>query len=322
MRAIARKLNISRNTVRRYLRDPSPLPHYKSRQPRPTILDPYKPYLHARIEAAKPHWIPATVLFREISERGYTGGISTVRIYVSNLQPKAKIEPQVRFETEPGVQMQVDFTNIKRGHCKMKALVATLGYSRACFVRFGLTEKQEDWIEGIRLAFEYFGGVPKELLFDNARCIMLERDAYGEGKHRWNTKILDLSKQYGFKLKACKPYRAKTKGKVERFNRYLKESFITPLAATLKQTGLDLTPEVANGHVGTWLNTVAHQRIHATIKVKPQVRLDEEINHFLPLPHESITASFSATNPNLVPIPVESIQHELNTYDRLLEVQL
>ncbi|SON51548.1 protein of unknown function [Vibrio tapetis subsp. tapetis] len=80
-------------------------------------------------------------------------------------------------------------------------------------------------------------------------------------------------KKYGFKPKACRPYRAKIKGKVERFNSYLKSSFITSLAATLKQHGLEFTVDVANGHIGAWLETVAHQRIHGTTDAKPQVLL-------------------------------------------------
>ena len=69
---------------------------------------------------------------------------------------------------------------------------------------------------------------------------MTERDAFGEGQHRWNTKLLAMAKAYGFKLRACRLYRAKTKGKVERFNGYLKNSFVVPLTASMKQAGLTL----------------------------------------------------------------------------------
>jgi transposase len=235
--------------VRRYLRDIRQSPQYAPREARPSKLDAFKPYLRERIEAAKPDWKPATVLFREIQLQGYKGKEGIVKAYIRTFKP-AIHDPIVRFETPPGQQMQVDFTTIKRGKQKLKGVVATLGYSRACYVCFSEYEKQEDWLAGIEGALHYFGGVPKETLFDNAKCIMIERDAYGEGRHRWNSKLLQLSADYGFMLRACRPYRAKTKGKVKRFNGYLQNSFITPLAASLKQAGLALDVEVANGQIG------------------------------------------------------------------------
>lgn len=79
---------------------------------------------------------------------------------------------------------------------------------------------------------------------------MIERDAYGVGQHRWNSRLLQMARDYGFVPKACRPYRARTKGKVERFNGYLKRSFIVPLAATLKQAGLELDVDTANARIG------------------------------------------------------------------------
>jgi transposase len=235
--AIAQKLGVSRNTVRRYLRDLSAVPSYPDRTQKATKLDPYKNYLLARIEAAKPHWIPATVLLKEIQDRGYASGISRLKSYIADFKT-VESDPVVRFETPPGKQMQVDFTTISRHRRKIKAFVATLGFSRATYVRFSEHERQEDWLQGIEEAFHYFGGAPQEILFDNAKTIMIERDAYGEGRHRWNAQLLSTAQDYGFIARACRPYRARTKGKVERFNSYLKGSFITPLAATLSQAGL------------------------------------------------------------------------------------
>lgn len=318
IRAISRKLNLSRNTVREYLRQPAKTPRYTKRATSASILDPYKRYLQERIAAAKPHWIPAPVLLNEIQARGYRGGVSTIKTFIRMFKP-ASNEPVVRFETDPGVQLQVDFTTIKRGRHTIKAFVATLGYSRASYVRFTQTERQEDWLEGIAAALDYFGGVPQEILFDNAKCIMLRRDAYGDGQHQWNAQLLSQAKDYGYRPRACRPYRAKTKGKVERFNAYLKQSFITPLAATLKQVGLELTVEAANAHIGPWLAEIAHQRMHGTTKVKPQIRLDEERLVLLPLPsradHVPVTPRHST------PVPFESYQHSLAMYDQLLEAR-
>lgn len=90
----------------------------------------------------------------------------------------------VRFETPPGKQMQVDFTTIYRHRRKIKAFMATLEFSRATYVRFSEHERQEDWLQGIEEACHYFGGVPQEILLDNAKTIMIERDAYGDSRHR------------------------------------------------------------------------------------------------------------------------------------------
>ena len=320
VRGISRQLGISRNTVRRYLRDIAQSPDYGPRAARPSKLDPFKPYLRERIEAAKPYWIPAVVLCRELQTRGYDGQEGIVKNYVRQFKPITK-EPVVRFETAPGQQMQVDFTAIKRGRDKLKGFVATLGYSRACYVCFSEYEKQDDWIAGIEGALNYFGGVPKDILFDNAKCIMIERDAYGEGQHRWNSKLLQLSADYGFRLRACRPYRAKTKGKVERFNGYLKHSFITPLAATLKQAGLALDIDTANGQVGQWLHDVAHQRIHGTTQQKPEVLLIKEKLALSELPAKAI-ADNKIAPVSYHALPIESFQHPLSVYDQLIEVAL
>lgn len=317
IRAISRQMGIARNTVRSYLRDLARTPAYGPRAASASKLDPFKPYLRDRIEAAKPYWIPVTVLCREITTQGFDGKEGIVKNYLRQFKPSTE-EEVVRFETPPGQQLQVDFTTIRRGHNKLKGFVATLGYSRASYVRFSTHERQEDWLLGIEEALQYFGGVPKEVLFDNAKCIMIERDAYAEGRHRWNAKLLQLSADYGFKLRACRPYRAKTKGKVERFNGYLKHSFITPLAATLKQAGLALDVDAANGQVGRWLDEVAHQRIHGTTKQKPQALLIQERRSLAELPLRRSPAKVVVIKPPSA-MPFESIQHPLSVYDQLLE---
>ena len=139
IRAIARETGLSRVTVRRYLQDPTATVRYGPRAPRAGKLDGHRDYLLARIEAARPAWIPATVLFREIRERGYTGGVSLLKAYLAPFKV-GEPEPVVRFETEPGEQMQADFTYVRRGRRPLLAFVATLGYSRASYVQFTVGE--------------------------------------------------------------------------------------------------------------------------------------------------------------------------------------
>jgi len=316
IRQIARELGCSRNTVKRYMHDVQAL-RYGPREARPTKLDAFKAYVCERIEAAKPHWIPAVVLLREIRELGYEGGLTQLKMFINPLRQVVE-EPVVRFETAPGEQMQADFTVIRRGRDPLLAFVATLGYSRASFVRFTRAEDADTLCACVREALIEFGGVPRHILFDNAKTVVVERDAYGEGLHRWHKTLLRLSEELGFGLRLCRPYRAKTKGKVERFNGYLKGSFLVPLTATLKSSSLKLDVVAANMHIGRWLREVANARVHATTKERPDRRLALEQTALLPLPTRVTIPAPAASTP--WPIPVESLQHPLSVYQALLEV--
>ena len=317
IKAITRETGLARNTVRKYLQQVETT--VRQHSTRPSKLDPFKDYIHSRIQSAAPDWIPASVLYAEIAELGYQGKIRILSEYIRQLKPTGKPDPLVRFETEVGQQMQVDFTTIKRGQQSLKAFVATLGYSRASFVYFYDNERTETWIDGLRRSFEFFQGVPKEILFDNAKAIVLKRDAYGSGQHRWNPLLLEMAKDYGFRPRVCRPYRAKTKGKVERFNRYLKSSFVIPQQATLRTAGLVLDVSTANGYIGRWLTMVANARVHGTTGDIPNERLLLEQEHLLPLPMW-VGNGDPISLEHVAPIPIESLQHPLSMYDQLFGV--
>jgi len=322
IRQISRRTGLSRNTVRRYLRD-AEAARYGPRALRVCKLDPYVDYLAERVAQARPDWIPATVLLREIQARGYDGGISQLKAHLLPFK-QAAVDPVVRFETAPGRQLQVDFTTVRRGRDRLLAFVATMGYSRASFVHFTQREDFAAWRDGLLGAFEYFDGVPAEVLFDNAKPVVIERDLYGPGLHRWHPGMLDLAQSCGFQLRLCRPYRARTKGKVERFNGYLKGSFLVPLAATLRAGGLTLDRDTANREVRRWLDEVANRRIHGTTGVAPCVRLPEDQATLLPLPRGlGSRATHQAPRPERTiraALPVESLQHPLSVYQALLEV--
>lgn len=318
IREIAKQMGCSRNTVRRYLREAQEqTQRYGPRMARPTKLDPYKDYLQGRIEAARPHWIPAVVLLRELQEQGYPGGITQLKEFLSGLRTRPTDEPVVRFETPPGQQMQADFTHVRRGRDPLLAFVATLGYSRMAWVKFTADERSDTLCRCVGEAFDYFGGVPRHVLFDNAGTIVIERDTYGPGQHRWHPQMLALAERYGFTPRLCRPYRAKTKGKVERFNGYLKGSFCVPLAVTLKQAGLRFDVQAANAHIGRWLIEVANHRIHATTRERPEVRMPTERAALMSLP--AWGPSQSTTSVFTRPMPMQSLQHPLSVYNALLE---
>ena len=321
IREIVRQTGVSRNTVRKYLRTEAE-PCYSARPKRPGKLDPYKDYLRERIEAAKPHWIPATVLDREIRALGYQGSIRLLRYFVAELRPTPRPDPVVRFETEPGQQMQVDWGVFRRGKHPLSAFVATLGWSRYGYVEFVTNERFETLRRCHENAFVYFQGVPREVLYDNMRTVVQQRNAYGTDLHRFHPGLWDLAKQMSFTPRLCRPYRAKTKGKVERFIGYLRHSFFVPLASRLKQAGLTLDAETANLEVLKWLRDVANARTHQTTQAVPAERWAEErkVLLALPLPTNVTPLRIPATD---TPPPQQfepvNLQHPLSVYEAMLQ---
>ncbi|XVN40770.1 MAG: DDE-type integrase/transposase/recombinase [Rickettsia endosymbiont of Argas persicus] len=112
-----------------------------------------------RIKSAHPVSLPGTVLFQEIKELGYTGGMTQLRDYLRSIKPAAKQEDMIRFETASGKQMQVDWIEFRKGKNPLSAFVATLGFSRASYVEFVTNEKLVTLIECHKRAFDsLFGG--------------------------------------------------------------------------------------------------------------------------------------------------------------------
>jgi len=317
IREIARETGLSRNTVRLVLRGKSD-EIYGPRLARPKKLDAHEEYIAQRLASAGDRGLAATVLLREIKERGYDGGISQLKLLLAKLRPPQVAQPVVRFETEPGQQLQIDFVVFRRGEQPLRAFTASLGYSRMSYVEFVDNERVETWIACLERALIAFGGVPKSILSDNPKAIVLERNAYADGRHRFHPMFNDFAHHYGFAVKLCQPYRAQTKGKVERFHRYLRESFYRPLQSRLSPLDLDVV--TANGEVRVWLDTVANIRVHATLKERPRDRFDREKPSMSPLPlpygGKRIDDQPKQLRAQAVPMPIESIQHPLSVYSK------
>ncbi len=317
IRAIERETGVARNTIRAILRRETD-GQYGPRRPRPTKVDPYKTYVQERLEAAGKIWLPATVLLREIRAQGYEGGVTQLKDYLREIRPKPPDEPVVRFETEPGRQLQIDFVVFRRGELPLRAFTAELGFSRYSYVEFTGNERGTTLVACLERALHYFGGVPMHVLCDNPKTIVVERNAYGEGLHRYHPAWLDFLKHYGVGVKLCTPYRAQTKGKVERFHRYLRESFFNPLQAAQ----VDLVDvALANREIRPWLEEVANCRVHATLKERPMDRFAIEQLALRPLPLPYGGRRFSTQSPIgiHVPMPTESLQHPLSVYELVTE---
>ena len=285
--SIARRLGISRETVRKYALKPEGYVPVISRKPNENLVDEHLPYIAAMLETAKTNKveIPTTVIYDEIVKRGYLGSLRWLQQVMQKYELRRRVKEEeklIRFETDAGYQMQVDWVEFPKDN--LSAFVATMGYSRASYVEYVENEKIETLIACHLNAFNYFGGVVKEALYDNMRTVIIKRNAYGFGKHQLNPMFEDFAKHCGFKIRVCKPYRAKTKGKVERFNHYLRYSFHNSLSVRLSMKRYVMNIDNANSEVQKWLDEVANKRIHQTTLQMPFLLLAEEHYHLLPLP--------------------------------------
>jgi transposase len=265
---IARELGIDRKTVRK-LAAATAAPTRRSGPPGPKKLDPYVGYLEERLAAGMTN---GAVLEREIRSQGYAGGHSILRAWLHERRPaRAEAGPIPRFETLPGQQAQVDWADcgpVLLDGCpgRLMAFVLVLGYSRMAYVEFSVGRDVGRLLRAHQHAFDALGGVPRTVLYDNERTITGGRDH--DGQPRWQATFADFAATYGFVPKLCAPYRAQTKGKVERFISYLRGNFLADQhAATLDQL---------NAKVQTWLATVANVRVHATTGMRPIDRWLEE----------------------------------------------
>ena len=175
---IAEMLGVSDRTVRTYLKElaagrKKPLRHSK--------LDPYKPFIGELLEKNPSY--NGELLYERIVRVGYQGKKTIMKAYAARLRKRLTQQAVMRFETEPGRQAQVDWKEFGRQRVdgketKLYAFVMVLGYSRMPFVRFTTNMRQSTLLAWHALAFEYFGGVPQEILYDNMRTAF-EPDSEG-----------------------------------------------------------------------------------------------------------------------------------------------
>jgi transposase len=253
---ISRLTGFDRKTIRKYLENPE-VPVYGPREPRPSLLDPYADYVDARLAAGV--W-NAVVLLREVRARGYTGGYTILKDY---LQPKREAAHMVavrRFETAPGVQAQVDWAKLGSqefedgGRSLLSGFTFTLGNSRAMYAEVATDQRFGTFLSLHEAAFSELGGIPKEILYDRVKTVVLGVDDRGETV--WNPAFLDFSRYWGFRPRLCAAYRAQTKGKIERGIGYVRKSFLCGVEA------VDV-PDLSR-KLHEWVWGVANRRVHGT----------------------------------------------------------
>jgi len=276
--AIARECGVDRKTIRKYIDRGLEAPAYSQRRPRQTLIDPFANYLRERVTSYP--GLTGQRLFRELKEMGYAGGYTMVKVFLRDVRPREEKGYEVRFETPPGIQAQVDFAQFQVVFADEPStprivwlFSMVLGYSRLIWARFVVHQDLATVLRCHVAAFEALGGAPREVLYDRMKTAVI-----GEGDRGivYNRALIDLARHYGFHPIACRPYRPQSKGKVERPFRYIREDFF--LARSFRNL------EDLNAQLRSWLDTVANPRVHATTQRVVNEAFAEERAHLRPLP--------------------------------------
>jgi len=257
--AIARQAGLDRKTVRKYLDTGLEEPRYAPRDPRPRLIDPYARYLQDRV-AQYPD-LSGKRLLREIRDLGYEGGYTAVKEVLREARPPKRPTFERRFETPPGQQAQVDFAEFvveftdEPGVIRKVWLFSmVLGHSRWLWGRFCASQNLQTVMRCHIAAFDATGGATVEILYDRMKTAVIGESA--DGVITYNASLVALLAHYGSAPRACQPYRAKTKGKVERPFRYIRQDFF--LGRTFRNL------EDLNVQFNHWRATIANPRVHAT----------------------------------------------------------
>jgi transposase len=277
VKRIARELGCSHMTVRRYLSAGGWEPY--KRPGRHKTLGGYSAWLAERFHR---HRGNADVVRQELlQEHGIDVSLRTVERAVAHLRREleAQARATVRFETPPGRQMQIDFGErrllIGEEEIRAHLFVATLGWSRRTFVRAFREERQEHWFEGMEGAFAAFGGVTEEVLLDNARALV-ERHNVATREVVFNAKLHAFAQHWGFRPRACAPFRPRTKGKTENGVGYVKKNAV---AGRSFASWSDF-----EAHLERWTKEIADVRDHGTTGEAPMARfLREEAQAMRPM---------------------------------------
>lgn len=276
IRKIAALRQISRNAVRRALRSPAP-PTGKRQRAKGVKLEPFKGLIAGWLRDEVTSQWTAERIFDELHDRGYDGGRTVIKDYVHEHRPRPAPMAEARFHVKPGQQVQVDWAEmgpveIGGVQRKLYAFVAILAWSRALFVRFTTDMQLLTWLDCHQRAFAFFGGVPLETLIDNLKTGVVSRAG---ATVRWHPAYEQLAVGLGFRPIAHFPLRPKTKGRVERIVRFVRQRFFV---------GRDVGDlERFNEEAVDWLQRRANARVHRITGERPCDRFVVESQALKPL---------------------------------------
>lgn len=282
-REIAEKLGISRNTVAKYLHNPAQGVAGPAYPRRASQLDPYAANIKAWLEEDFEY--KATWIYDQLVKIGFAGSYEIVKRKVRALKQERQQIAYMRFETEPGYQAQVDFGEFQversdKGIDRYYLFAMILGYSRKMYAELIETCDLPNFLECHIRAFEYFGGIPDEILYDRMKNVYIGKIA---GRKKFNNTLTGFAIHYGFKPELAPPYAAWVKGKVERPYRFIREGFWRGYGFVCLEN--------ANKDLQAWI-AKKDQRVHGTTHEVVDIRFEREVPHLNPLPGVAFDTSW------------------------------
>lgn len=282
-RAIARKLGISRNTVKKYIDNPALVFEPVKARIRTSKLDPFQKNVEAWIEEDSGY--RATWIYDRLFNMGYAGSYEIVKRKVKEIKSESRRVAYMRFETEPGYQAQVDFGEfqVERADGSVKRLYLfsmILGYSRKLYAELIEHCDLPTFLDCHINAFQHFGGVPGEILYDRMKNVYIGEVA---GKSKFNDTLMGFGLHYGFNPKVAPAYAAWVKGKVERPYSFIREGFWRGYGFICLET--------ANLDLNDWLRK-KDERIHGTTHEAISQRFKREYPHLSSLPPQPFDTSY------------------------------
>lgn len=277
-RQIAKKLGISRNTVKKYIENQG-YPEEQKYQQRKSLLDSFNGdiafWLNEDLEYT------ATWIYDRLYNMGFTGSYETVKRKVQKIKAEKQRIAYMRFETEPGFQAQVDFgtfqvENADGNIWTLYLFSMILGYSRKIYGELIDRCDLPSFLDCHIHAFEYFGGVPDKILYDRMKNVYIGKVA---GRKKFNFTLLGFALHYGFKPEVAPAYAAWVKGKVERPYNFIREGFWRGYGFIYRAT--------ANRDLIRWLQK-KDERVHGTTHEVVSLRFKRERPQLNVLPSHSL----------------------------------
>jgi len=275
IRAIARRLKLSRKTVRRLLARGSKRKPPSS-EPRASLLDPYDAEIR-QLLAETPEFTAPGILER-LRPLGYTGGITILRDRVRQVRPRPAKEAFLTLDFKPGAAYQVDWADFGFAlpGCprRVSAFVMVACYSRYLYLEFALSQAMGTFLRCMERGLRFFGGVAIADIFDNMKTVVLSHAPHATV---FNRRFLEYAKARDFAVVACNVRKGNEKGRVERPVGFVRTRFWRGRRFT---DLLDLNMQAMR-----WRDDIANNRRHEeTGKVPSLVFRHEEQRQLKPIP--------------------------------------